>query len=351
MNPKIFNKAIDLSVYIPAYNSSKTIEDTLNSIVRQTLQPNKIIVSDNNSTDNTLEIVNKFKKYGVTYIKNEEFTHNMKTNTEKGISNFNFILKKCSTKYLAIYHSDDIYNYNILEEQYRLISKQKNIIAIFTKGEILNKSYNYFKKFINIFINSNNANYNVYNEETLLKDSILKGNPFDFPTMFLNRDILGDILLNNDYEQATDFDFILKCSTKGNIIRINKQYYKRRISDSQDSHFGIERYKYIEKPMFKLLNDKINTNYKYFNEFYSLYLSEKIRCYLNFLFYKNDINVNKPQVIFKQITFIYLIIHKKKEFLIILFFILIEYLLPFKFKLNAHLFIRKYLNKLYTISV
>lgn len=49
-----------LSVVIPAYNSSKYIEETLASIFNQTKPPFEIIVINDGSTDNTAEIVSKY---------------------------------------------------------------------------------------------------------------------------------------------------------------------------------------------------------------------------------------------------------------------------------------------------
>jgi len=57
MTPKI-------SVIIPAYNAEKTIEKTLNAVLSQKFSKNKfeVIVVDDESTDNTINIIKKFKK-------------------------------------------------------------------------------------------------------------------------------------------------------------------------------------------------------------------------------------------------------------------------------------------------
>jgi glycosyltransferase involved in cell wall biosynthesis len=51
-----------VSVYIPCYNEEKYIEGCLSSLVHQTRFPDEVVVCDNNSTDNTLAIVKKYKK-------------------------------------------------------------------------------------------------------------------------------------------------------------------------------------------------------------------------------------------------------------------------------------------------
>lgn len=61
-SPKIKNYP-KISILVPAYNEEKTIEKTINSLIKQNYPKDKfeIIVIDNNSTDKTLEIAKKYK--------------------------------------------------------------------------------------------------------------------------------------------------------------------------------------------------------------------------------------------------------------------------------------------------
>ena len=67
-----------LSICIPTYNSSQYLSETLDSIVNQfsnkdRMNKTEIIISDNDSPDNTFEIVKVFQeKYpNILYFKNE----------------------------------------------------------------------------------------------------------------------------------------------------------------------------------------------------------------------------------------------------------------------------------------
>ena len=57
-------KNILVSILIPSFNSSETIERSLNSAINQTYKNIEILLSDNASTDNSKHIYSKkkFKK-------------------------------------------------------------------------------------------------------------------------------------------------------------------------------------------------------------------------------------------------------------------------------------------------
>jgi thiol-disulfide isomerase/thioredoxin len=60
-----------LITVIPVYNGAPFIVQTLQSIAAQTLQPDRVIVSDNRSTDNTEELVRNFKPIRCEWRQNE----------------------------------------------------------------------------------------------------------------------------------------------------------------------------------------------------------------------------------------------------------------------------------------
>lgn len=70
MNDIIFSLNMsDLSIYIPAFNAEKTIDKCVKSILSQSIQPKEILVINDASTDNTLNILKKYK--GIKIISNK----------------------------------------------------------------------------------------------------------------------------------------------------------------------------------------------------------------------------------------------------------------------------------------
>ena len=72
-----------ISVVIPVYNEEKYIKNCLDSLMKQEEKPDEIIVIDNNCTDNTTNVVKKYKnikvirerKQGIIAARNAGFDH------------------------------------------------------------------------------------------------------------------------------------------------------------------------------------------------------------------------------------------------------------------------------------
>lgn len=75
------NKALTLSIVIPAFNEESHLKQCLESIAKQTIRPNEVIVVDNNSSDKTTDIAKQFDfvrlisepKPGVRYARDAGF--------------------------------------------------------------------------------------------------------------------------------------------------------------------------------------------------------------------------------------------------------------------------------------
>lgn len=101
-----------LSICIPTYNRASTLNRLLDSIIIQLAQETagsiEIIISDNNSDDNTADIVARFSKSGVsiTYVRNDE-------NIGFG-RNLTQAISKARGKYCWLIGSDDVSHKNSL---------------------------------------------------------------------------------------------------------------------------------------------------------------------------------------------------------------------------------------------
>jgi glycosyltransferase involved in cell wall biosynthesis len=96
-----------VSVVIPSYNHAQYIGRALQSVLDQTYAHWEAIIIDNHSTDNTDEVVNKFKDPRITYLK----IHN------NGViaSSRNMGIRSAKGEWIAFLDSDDWWDINKLE--------------------------------------------------------------------------------------------------------------------------------------------------------------------------------------------------------------------------------------------
>jgi len=120
-----------ISIITPSYNSSSYIEETIKSVVYQTYKNWELIIVDDSSIDNTVNIVNKY----VAVDKRVKLIQNSK-NYGAAFSR-NIGLKESKYDYIAFLDSDDLWLEDKLKNQISFM-KENNISFCFTGYEIIN---------------------------------------------------------------------------------------------------------------------------------------------------------------------------------------------------------------------
>ena len=140
-----------VSIAMATYNGEKFLEDQLNSIYNQTHKNIEIVVCDDNSTDTTIEILEKYKqKNGLRYYVNKK---------KLGYSkNFERAISLCKGEYIAFSDQDDLWMPEKIETlvneigDYSLIHSDAKIIDL--SGNIISDSIKINSKLLNYMGNS-----------------------------------------------------------------------------------------------------------------------------------------------------------------------------------------------------
>jgi len=143
---KRFNNRPKISVIIPVYNCQKSIEISLTSILNQNMKDYEVILVNDNSSDNSLKIINKIKKDDnrIKVINNHK---NMGTLYSRSIGALNAI-----GKYIFSLDNDDMFLdedifvtiYNLAYKNNYDIVEFKSFIIPNYKPEIKDIKQNYF---------------------------------------------------------------------------------------------------------------------------------------------------------------------------------------------------------------
>jgi len=110
------------SILLPAYNSEKIISETIRSILDQTFNDFELIIIDDASRDNTLEVIKKFKDKRIHYYKNEQnlgYSGNLEKCRHKAVG-----------KYLYLMGNDDILSPLALELTHEAFQLDPDVGAV-----------------------------------------------------------------------------------------------------------------------------------------------------------------------------------------------------------------------------
>lgn len=104
-----------VSIIMPSYNTAKYIKDSIDSVIAQTYQNWELIIIDDCSTDNSVEIIDSYKDHRIRLLINEK-------NSGAAISR-NYGLREAKGRYIAFLDSDDIWVQEKLEKQVKFMQE------------------------------------------------------------------------------------------------------------------------------------------------------------------------------------------------------------------------------------
>ena len=107
-----------VSVIMPTYNCAEFIAETINSIIAQTYKHWELIIVDDKSTDNTKEVVERYKKEHENIL-----YHCLENNSGAAVARTE-AMKLANGQYMAFCDSDDIWYPEKLEKQLKFMQKK-----------------------------------------------------------------------------------------------------------------------------------------------------------------------------------------------------------------------------------
>ena len=211
----------DTTVVICLYNAENYIEETLISLHNQTFKDFNLLVVDDCSTDNSVNIVNDF-------VKSKSFKEFelIKFSENKGTAFIrNFAIKKSKLKFLAFIDSDDIWEKNKLKIQLHFMEKNKYDFTYTNYKTFDDGKYNFKKiKVLNRF------SFSSFTKDTSIATSTMMVNKkIAKDTVFINTKICEDYFYKCKILKKTKFAFCVeKYLTKYRIRKNSMQSYKFR---------------------------------------------------------------------------------------------------------------------------
>lgn len=133
-----------VSVVIPTYNRAQYLKRAIDSVRRQTLPCSEIVVINDGSTDNTVELLEKLRRDSGTPLV-------VINTTNKGVATArNIGIENTSFDYIAFLDSDDHWHKRKIEKQFSAFSKNSEFHISHTKEKWLRRGTHLNQKKIHI---------------------------------------------------------------------------------------------------------------------------------------------------------------------------------------------------------
>ena len=221
---------LKVSIIVPVYNSAEYIGRTLDSIINQDFNSFEVIVIDDGSTDDSLEIIEeKLSKSTVS--------HKIVHQENSGVSNArNKGIEESNGEYLVFVDSDDYITGNHLSELYN--------------GETDFSLIQFIKKDGNKSSTPHHISNRTMSCEDLIKMELNMQMPFNFWQLMYKASIIDEnnIRFNPDYVYGEDIEFALKALSFGREVSISNEvtYYYIQHEESAIKTSEYRRFEVVE---------------------------------------------------------------------------------------------------------
>lgn len=126
------SKSPEITVYITNYNYARYLQQSIDSVLKQSLQDFELIVIDDGSIDNSRDIIEKYRE-------DERFTIIYQKNKGLNVTN-NIAMRIAKGKYIVRLDADDFLESNALEEMSKVLEQDSTLGLVFPDYYYVNEN-------------------------------------------------------------------------------------------------------------------------------------------------------------------------------------------------------------------
>lgn len=225
-----------VSVIVPIYNSESTIKRCVDSIINQTYHDIEILLINDGSTDNSLNIISDYSKRDSRIIVIDKKNEGVSKTKNLGI-------KKATSEFIMFVDSDDYINLDSIE---KLISFQEkngfDIVKFHYNNYIDNKLYNTELKYPHCFSLNSKAKVKDF------KNKLLSGEiPGYMQLLLIRRESLGNLCINENINFLEDLSFYLELLNKNLKIGILNERLYNYVNNKNGITFSLSTNKIVTR--------------------------------------------------------------------------------------------------------
>ncbi|URZ07206.1 glycosyltransferase family 2 protein [Clostridium felsineum] len=213
-----------VSVCIPIYNGGQYIKSTIESVLNQTYKNIELVLVNDNSTDNTENIILRFNDSRIKYYKNVK---NLGM-----VNNWNAAIGYATGEYVKLLCQDDLLEKDCIAKQANILDTDNSVQLVTSASYVIDENG---KKLISRKIFRKSL---LINGKSISKRSFVIGkNLFGEPTLTMyRRSILSKIgYYDKNFWYVPDWDFNVRCLSQGNLYYLNEKLSSFRISKTSQT--------------------------------------------------------------------------------------------------------------------
>jgi glycosyltransferase involved in cell wall biosynthesis len=216
-----------VSVILTSYNHAKFLRESIDSVLKQTYPDFELIIADDASTDNSWEIIKSYSDPRITSYRN--------VTNQRGFKSEAFPQATLG-EYIAIHHSDDVWEADKLEKQVAFLDANPEIAAVFTHASIIDEDGNPFR-------NEDHPYYRVFDQPNRSRYEWLRyffyhGNGLCHPSILIRKEYIDVYESFHGIIQLPDFESWIRLCLRSEIYVIPEKLVRFRVRDNEGNTSG-----------------------------------------------------------------------------------------------------------------
>ncbi len=276
------NKTPKISIIVASYNYADLIKETLNSLIAQTYTNFEVIVVDDGSKDDSIQVIEKYtEKYPFIKL----YTH--EGNSNKGLpATIKLGIEKSTGEYIAFCESDDMWTERCLEKRIEFINKYADVQILSNNVTLFGEKNSAYENHIAYIENTLQRGRNYIN----LNKNIFFNYIPTFSSVMIKHSILQTIDYNSTIPAWIDFWVYRQILCKYPLYHMSEQLTKWRLHNSYNCLARSSKYAENKIDFIEQNNALITQKRKYDINNYEYQLLKK-SSYFNSKWYARQYNI------------------------------------------------------------
>lgn len=252
-------EGIKISIITASYNYAEYISETIESVINQTYSNWELIIVDDGSKDNSVEII---KSYCYKDSRIKLFQH--KNGKNKGLKQTLLLgIKKASADWIAFLEADDLLENKYLEEKLKIINNNSNLQFIFNNFNLIGETISKKAKYDVLF----QKEMAIRNDISDYKTAFFTKNPIPtFSVVMIRKELLKQLDFSSPIKAYLDRYLWSQAAVKTDFYYTNQKLTLWRQHNDSYSEKTSKKLKYWQRILFyfkvgffmpELLKDKL----------------------------------------------------------------------------------------------